>query len=198
MPRLVPVHPLRPVDVAREGHHSGGGGARAGHGDVPSGDRGRARVRGEDPPGVPDPGRVHAVGHPAAAGPVPGPRPGPGPHVLLRRHRAGAPPRVPGPVHRGAAVHVLQGRRRAGHRAPGLLDVLGLARGEHPAVGAVPAGGGAREPACRVARQAALPVLEGQPWRRPRAPGLHALQRQQRHPRRVPEGACIQAGLGIG
>lgn len=45
----------------------------------------RAAVRGALRPAavLPDAGRVHAVGHPAAAPPLPRPRPGPRPHVRL-------------------------------------------------------------------------------------------------------------------
>ena len=95
VPRLLPLHPRRPPAVARRRHHAGGGRTCAAARLLPAGGRGRARVRGDVPPRVPDPGRVHAVGHPAAHPPLPRPRPGPGHHVRLRRPRPGARRRLP-------------------------------------------------------------------------------------------------------
>ncbi|KAG2604264.1 hypothetical protein PVAP13_4NG043816 [Panicum virgatum] len=176
VPGLLPLH--RPPAVARLRNHAGGGGARAAARLLPAGGRRRARVRGDVPPRVPDPGRVHAVGHPAAHPPLPRPRPGPGHHVRLRRPRPGARRRLPDAVAGAARVPVLQGRVHARHRVPGLV-LLGMAGGGHPAVDA-DAGGEAGERARAVAGEATLRVLEGQPRRLPHSPRAPEMQRLQR------------------
>nr|ACF83456.1 unknown [Zea mays] len=86
LPRLLPVDPRGPAAVARHGGHARRGGGRAPVRAQAPRRRGRGPpVRGALRPAavLPDAGRVHAVGHPAAAPPLPRPRPGPRPHVRL-------------------------------------------------------------------------------------------------------------------
>ncbi|XP_044967296.1 uncharacterized protein LOC123427344 isoform X2 [Hordeum vulgare subsp. vulgare] len=120
---LLPVDPRRPAAMASHGDHARGVGRRPpvrrqvpGHGAL------RAALRGALRAVLPDAGRVHAVGHPAAAPPLRRPRPRPRPHVRLPGP-AGRQRRRPRQPHAAAAaaVPVLRQRAHAGHRLPGLV-----------------------------------------------------------------------------